>query len=355
MKRLISALGLMLGLGLLVPSFASAASITCQPYSIGYPDAYLQYCTGVTQTQASAALGILGSAPGLNTVTTLNKVQTSLKQYIQNLHSTNSALGMFYVFRNDTDFETWAADTTNPNSFASKKVGYPDLAQLRAHAVAGDTPTQASTGNPLYTLLFANIDYKGVYTVNNILATTSAHELGHWVDALFAATTGQTAVNGAAASSYFKTELGADWADFGAFPACPGVFSYHADNTGLLPGALGPYYICSDNTNDGTGNGYNTNYAKSTSNRATLSAAWADVYNSTTNELLAEEYGAGPQLGGASDLSISPLTEDAYLGYNYSSASFQCTQAFIHYLVNYNAIPKMSSPPQNWPAVCPLF
>jgi hypothetical protein len=172
---------------------------------------------------------------------------------------------------------------------------------------------------------------------------------------LFAATTGQTAINGAAASSYFKTELGADWADFGAFPSCPGIFSYHADSSAIGPGNKSPYYICSDNANDGTGTGYNTNYQKSASNRATLSTAWADIYNSTTNELLAEEYGAGPLLGGSNDLSIAPLTADAYLGYNYSSASFQCTQAFISNLVQKNAIPKKASPPQNWPSVCPLF
>ncbi|HEY9757209.1 MAG TPA: hypothetical protein V6C97_18725 [Oculatellaceae cyanobacterium] len=354
MKRLFLALGLMLGLGLMLPTAASA--ITCQKYGPGWPAAYVQYCTNVTQNQASEVVTALNNAPGQTTVTKLNGVSTSLVQYMTNLNASNSALGTFYVFNNDQDFETWAGDTTNPNSFKSKGVGYPTLAEIRtAGGVTGDTPTVVGgtkDGNPLYTIVFLNVDYGGSYAPNTAIGNAGAHELGHWIDALFAATTKATASNGVASSSYFQQELTDDWAAFNQFPSCPGVFTNLADQTGLEPAGK-TYYICAGT--NGNGSGYNGIYKNSPSNHGTLSNAWNHIYGSKSNELLAEEYGGGSMLDGQNDTSRTPLTQDAYLGYFFSQTSFQCSRLFLSYLVQHNAVPLKANPPANWPSACTLF
>ncbi len=333
----------------LAPHSAEAAA-NCVRWGAGWPANNIMVCPSAGQDlslTASGAQNALSNAPGQQTVTQLNGTNYSLISYMTTLHTNIPLEGVFYVFNSASDFETWAA---LPANFAGHGITYPSLADL-----TGGTPgfTHVVGGAPQYTVIFKNF-YVSAQTLipNSVPNNTAGHELGHWMDHLFAAKTGQTSANGASKSTYFTQELAADWIKFKTFQACGsgGSFHYWADNS-ALPGFGTPGYIC--NGGAGSGTGLNSPKYSGLNNQQVIQKAWPYYYADQT-ELFPEEFGGAASLDAQADTNNSPAEVDPYLGY-YNGASFECTRSFISNLVKNNSLPKASSPPPNWPSECPLF
>lgn len=352
MKRLFLALGMVLGiaLGAFQSTPAKAAIAGCTPYGIGWPQAYIQLCTGATQNNSSGVVNALSNAPGQSTLTSWNGVKYSLITYMQALNKTNQLLGNFYVFKDAAAFEAWA-----PGVLGKAKISYPTAAQLLT--VTGQT--YVLNGGPQYTIVLLNITWPGGETANLTVNNTAGHETGHWMDALFASVAGQTSTNGVSYSAYFKTTLlNNDWASFNTLSACPqgggGTFTFHGDQTGLQYGKS-TVYICGGS--QGAGPGLNAAAGYSGANKAVLQKAWPYIYTADTNgtwrELFAEVYGGGSLLDGQPDFENVPNVRDYYLGYQ-SDIAFQCERAFVNFIVQNAAMPTSKNKPSSWPSACPL-
>jgi hypothetical protein len=360
MRKLFLSAVMMIMAAIALPSMAQAAVSCANVQTGGFPGGnYTQYCTGTTQSQGEQMFAPVNSTLGQQTVTTLRGNSYSFASWLTNEHvlSTNYTEGVFYLFNTQADFLAWA-----PSHLGTYGVPYPaalanDVDGFTQYPTAG---TNANKGPGLYTVIFATISGKP----NLVISTTTAHEIGHYMDWLFAHTAGSTDL--VSNSADWQAELTKDWAVLNTAGVTPcatasgsGVFSYKADDTNI-GGAS--YYIC--NGFQGAGMALNPKYAGS--NETIIQAAWPYFYKKGSEagnmaqpwkELFAEEYGGAATLDGQADFANDPSTADWYLGYGgvIPQSGFACTRAFTNYLVQQNAIPKAANPPGNWPAGCPLF
>ena len=355
------AAGLLLTLGF--ASQSQAVTVPgCTAYGVGYPGAYIQKC-GTANDIAQAASGVdnaLSNAPGQTTTFKVGSSSVTLLTYFSSISTTNKYQGEFYVFENAQQWINWAK-VYLPTSIQ------PSLTISDYYTVSG--LTIFSNGYPIYSVVFANVTMNATTTVPNYVPNnTGAHELGHWMDQLFAPGVGESATSGGvSATSAYASELKVDFAQFNKYTACTtttspfGVFSNYADSTSR-PGYGQPYYIC--NGNEGNGSALNTDYQSctgSTANQCVLPIAWKYPFGSPTTgmkgslrELFAEEYGGGQLLDGMTDADNSPDEVDQYFGTNYQHA-FECTRNLIKFVVNNNKLPTSSTKPSTWPSECPTF
>jgi hypothetical protein len=243
---------------------------------------------------------------------------------------------VFYLFNSPADFEAWAPTHMNGVSYP-KSIDATDFGV--SVSIAG--VNQA----PIYTLVFLN---RGDGFENDILAKTSGHEAGHYLDWLYASLTGKSQVpngpNIISNSADFASELSYDWELFDDNPTCyntvsggDGVFTSFADYLGQLPVMTGNY-ICG--TPSGYGHALGSDYSKYTSNKEVLEAAWPYIYDPGSNtdnttqpnrELFAEAYTTGSL--SYSDAVYFPSEADVYLGNDSDGGAtgggFPCTRAFI--------------------------
>ncbi|HEY9755183.1 MAG TPA: hypothetical protein V6C97_08480 [Oculatellaceae cyanobacterium] len=361
MKRLFLALGMLLGVAMgAFHAEPASAAVTCQNVNSGtsWPNGpYTQYCTGTTITDADAMFTALNNAPGQTTQTTYAGKTYTLQSWFTAQQKISKYQGVFYLFDTPADFETWAAANLKPAGIAYQT-------SIPADTYAYSQRQTNGLGPYIYTVIFASNTGLGT---NKIVGTTAGHELGHYVDWLFAGTAGKSG-DVVSDSADYKAELAVDWQYVNAAKSCytnnvNGMFTNLADVYGLTPGHS-PYYFC---TNNGSGPQFYGVYVNDTNQEALQAkTAWQCIYaqygcqNPQTllwGELFAETYGAGSNLDGQEDLSNWPMSADYYLGYNGEIAynGFACTRAFISYLVQHNAVPSKANPPQGWLSVCPLF
>jgi hypothetical protein len=267
----------------------------------------------------------------------------------------NEKGGVFYIFQTQAEYNNWCAANLGAHGL---QCANPALSA----AVDGFSqfPKGAANGPASYTIIFATIN--GL--PNKVIATTTAHEVGHYMDWLFGHAAGSTTT--VSNSADWQSELTQDWKVLntaGVLPCAnpadndPGVFSYFANEV-----IGGNKYICTGTTGQGTA--LSAGYAGT--NEAVLQKAWPYFYQkgSDTNnvtypwqELFSEEYGGGARVDGQSDFANDPSTADWYLGYGgiISQSGFACILNFINYLVQENQLPSKANPPGGWPANCPLF
>jgi hypothetical protein len=206
----------------------------------------------------------------------------------------------------------------------------------------------------------------------------TAHEIGHYLDWLFASTAKSTTT--VSNSTYYTTELGLDWTYFNKLTMCgnPGVFNSYTDSKGQVTNRVVPpepddpakgVYICNGTDNDGNPNGsgiaLSSAYSANKTPQAVLAAAWAYIYNVGSNtknttypnlELFGETFAGGVSLSGQNDNAYNPSEADVYFGQSQFQASeFVCTQAFMSNLFLTNTLPLTTNPPLNWPKQCALF
>ena len=318
---------------------------------------YTQYCGTATQQEGSQMQSALTSTLGQGTVTTLRGNSYSLVSWetAQHTLTNNYEGGVFYIFQTQAEYNNWCAANLGAHGL---QCANPALSA----AVDGFSqfPKGAANGPANYTIIFATIN--GL--PNKVIATTTAHEVGHYMDWLFGHAAGSTTT--VSNSADWQSELTQDWKVLntaGVLPCAnpadndPGVFSYFANEV-----IGGNKYICTGTTGQGTA--LSAGYAGT--NEAVLQKAWPYFYQkgSDTNnvtypwqELFSEEYGGGARVDGQSDFANDPSTADWYLGYGgiIPQSGFACTLNFINYLVQENQLPSKANPPGGWPANCPLF
>jgi hypothetical protein len=276
----------------------------------------------------------------------------SLVDYFNYLHTSDSRLGVFYVFETQQDFITYAQANFTATAQRSA-VGFPTLAKIQGNF--GYTASSASTGLPFYTVVFAKVKP----TVPNLsTGTTAAHELGHWMNRGFAWVTGSTPNSGLSSSSQFNDELANDYTYANSRQKCGtgspnGMFYGYADDSAYPGAGQTERYICSGQT--GLGASINTAsgspYLATDDNRTILLKAWDYFFTSSVDskgELLSEEYGAGSGLDGKADTATAPNQVDTYFGYH-DSRDFECTRAFIRFVVRNAAIPTVTNHGSSWP------
>jgi hypothetical protein len=341
-------------------SGAQAATATCTPYNggSGFPGAgYVQYCgdgsaNSPTSAQAGYVYSALQGAHGLTTVTKLRgTTSTSLEQWFVSEKASNAKLGTFYLFKDQATFYAWAA--VNMVGISHPTAGTdPISASADGFSEPAGTGVYTGQGPYLYTVIFTTLSNG---TPNLVYVTTTEHEIGHYMDWLFAYTVTGGTTKDIAQSTQWTQTLNADWKTFIALSPVqknqctlngnPGIFAGFADdnNIGTAKG-----YIC--NGNAGTGPALNNAYAGN--NQQALQKAWTYTFgmeNGTQpQELLSEEYAQA--VNGAYDFANAPWTEWYYFQY------FPCSVNFISFVVQKNALPTSSNiAGTTYPNTCPLF
>ena len=318
MKRLLIALGMVLGLAGATPALAGHPSFIpptdCKAInSLGnWPTGYVYTCgAGVTPQQASDVYSAIGSQGNSN--------------FIQSQMIPNG--GVFLI---------WANPTTYNHDF-----GFP----------TGDFDgfTQITGGVPQYTfLIVSNIlaDIAG----SDPLGNTSVHELGHWLDYLDGIAI--TKSKQVSLTSQFTTGVTQDWKVFNGTVAVNGVktlqcgpFNPNTGNTPIFTGQQDPtklptvVYICSGAK--GTGSTLNTAGGYSGTSQSIVKKLY-DTFQ-TNGNIFAESL---PVILGFRDDGSGTVVkdDDHFMDNSVSAGLFGCSENLVSSMFFNGTLPSTSPP-----------